>query len=175
MQPLDQALAHWHEFYMLLGTAAGTLVGLLFVAASVGSGVFSPDRQAPLRVFLSASVVHFGSVLVMSLLVLAPITSWVLFGGFVIACGLLGLGYYGMALFDAWRDGLLANLPWDDRVRYAALPIVAYAVETAAGIVLVVHGDGGDVALAASLLGLLVVGVHNAWDITVWTMTRRRE
>jgi hypothetical protein len=175
MQPLDQALGHWHEFYMLLGTAAGTLIGLLFVAATVGSGVFSPDRQAPLRVFLSASVVHFGSVLVISLLVLAPIASWALFGGFVIACGLLGLGYYGMALLDAWRDGLLANLPWDDRVWYAALPIFAYAVETAAGLVLVAHGDGGSAVLAASLLGLLVVGIHNAWDITVWTMTRRRE
>jgi hypothetical protein len=28
MRPLDEALAHWHECYMLLGTAAGTLVGL---------------------------------------------------------------------------------------------------------------------------------------------------
>ena len=33
--------------------------------------------------------------------------------------------------------------------------------------------------IAATVLwprrGLLLVGVHNAWDITVWTVTRRRE
>jgi hypothetical protein len=37
MHPLADALAHWHEFYLLLGTAAGTLVALLFVAASVST------------------------------------------------------------------------------------------------------------------------------------------
>jgi hypothetical protein len=45
--------------YALLGTAAGTLVGLLFVAATVATGIFPTDRPAPLRVFLSATVVHF--------------------------------------------------------------------------------------------------------------------
>ena len=73
MRAPGDALAHWHEFYMLLGTAAGTLVGLLFVAATVGAGVFSSDRPAPLRIFLSASVVHFSSVLMVSLIVLAPV------------------------------------------------------------------------------------------------------
>jgi hypothetical protein len=73
MQVFSDALAHWHEFYSLLGTAAGTLVGLLFVAATVGSGAFSSDQRAPLRVFLSASVVHFSSVLVVSLIVWRPL------------------------------------------------------------------------------------------------------
>jgi hypothetical protein len=29
-------LKDWHEFYLLVGTAAATLIGLLFVAASIG-------------------------------------------------------------------------------------------------------------------------------------------
>ena len=43
MPSLTDALAHWHEFYTLLGTASATMVGLLFVAATVGSGVFTPS------------------------------------------------------------------------------------------------------------------------------------
>jgi hypothetical protein len=35
--------------------------------------------------------------------------------------------------------------------------------------------DAGCVVLAASLGALLLVGIHNAWDITIWTITRRRE
>jgi hypothetical protein len=81
------ALGRWHEFYMLLGTASATLVGLLFVAATVGSGVFSAERRAPLRVFVSASVVHFSGILAVCLIVLAPLQSEVLFGALMCAAG----------------------------------------------------------------------------------------
>ena len=39
-------LEHWHEFYVLLGTAAATLVALQFVAASVGAGYLSFEKAA---------------------------------------------------------------------------------------------------------------------------------
>jgi hypothetical protein len=58
-----QALAPWYGFYALLGTASATMVGLLFVAASVAGGVFSQNRSGALPIFLSASVVHFSSIL----------------------------------------------------------------------------------------------------------------
>ena len=53
----------------------------------------------------------------------------------------------------------------------------AYAVlvDGASGAVLALRLDMGCVALALSMALLLVVGIHNAWDITVWTVTRRRE
>jgi hypothetical protein len=35
--------------------------------------------------------------------------------------------------------------------------------------------DLGCVVFALSMGVLLLVGIHNAWDITVWTITRRRE
>jgi hypothetical protein len=35
--------------------------------------------------------------------------------------------------------------------------------------------DVGCMALALSLGLLLVVGIHNAWDITLWSITRRQE
>jgi hypothetical protein len=175
MSAPHEVLAHWHEFYLLLGTAAGTLVGLLFVAATIASGVFSSDRQAPLRVFLSASVVHFSSVLVASLIVLVPIESWHALGVMVLACGLMGIVYYGLALRDAARDGLLRNIDYGDRVWYLVLPVAGYLAEAGAGIVLARGADAGCAVLAAAMGMLLVVGIHNAWDITVWTITRRRE
>jgi hypothetical protein len=37
------------------------------------------------------------------------------------------------------------------------------------------HSDAGFRMLALSWGMLLVIGLHNAWDITVWAITRRRE
>src|ERR1700744_5128480 len=84
MQALSNELTSWHEFYTLLGTAAGTLGALLFFAGSFASGVFSTDRRAPMRIFLSATVVHFSSVLVVSLILLAPINDWTVLGALVL-------------------------------------------------------------------------------------------
>ena len=42
----DVSLAHWHEFYALLGTAAAALVALLFVAVSIGTSVLTPEPES---------------------------------------------------------------------------------------------------------------------------------
>lgn len=172
---LADALAQWHEFYGLVGTASATMVGLLFVAASVGTGVFSGDRRAPLRVFLSASVVNFSSVLGASVVLLAPIENWLLLGGLVAGCGLLGLLHACLALRDTVTDGLIAKIDLEDRVWYLVMPIVGYLLVAGSGAALALRLDQGCTALAVSMGLLLAVGIHNAWDITVWSITRRRE
>lgn len=168
------ALAGWHEFYALTGTASATLVGLLFVAASVRSGVFTTDRRAPVRMFLTATVVHFSSVLAASLIVLLPLASWLLLGAMVAACGLVGLGYSALAVRDAVRDGLIANVDREDRTWYGALPLLAYVVELAAGVILACGASAGTAVLAGSVGLLILAGIHNAWDITVWMISRRQ-
>ncbi len=45
VHPLEQ----WREFYVLLGTAGATLVALLFVAVSLGSGYLTESRAAGTR------------------------------------------------------------------------------------------------------------------------------
>lgn len=172
--PLSDSLPSWHEFYGLLGTASATMVGLLFVAASVGSGVFSADRRAPLRVFLSASVVNFSLILASSLIVLAPLRQRFVAGGLVAACGLFGLVHSGLAWRDTLRDGLIKAIDLEDRTWYLALPILGYLGLAGSGVVLGCRADSGTDALAASVGLLLATGIHNAWDITIWVITRRR-
>jgi hypothetical protein len=170
---LAEVLAPWRDFYAVLGEASATMVALLFVAASVGSGVFSPDRSAPLRVFLSASVVHFGGILAASLIVLAPFRSQVLLGGFIVAAGLFGLGYYAVTWRDLMRDGLIKRIDLEDRIWYAYLPVATYFIETAVGVILICGLAIGWPGLAITLGVLLLIAIHNAWDITVWSIGRR--
>jgi hypothetical protein len=122
IQPLPQALAPWHSFYTLLGAASATMTGLLFVAASVALGIFSQDRRGPLRLFLSASVVQFSSILVGCLIVLAPVQDWELLGGLILTCGMFGVAYSATAWRDTVRDGLGAKIDLEDRFWYASSP-----------------------------------------------------
>ena len=172
---LAEALAGWHDFFALLGTASATLVGLLFVAATVGSRAFTSGRRAASRMFLTASVIHFTSLLVVCLIILAPGQSWKSLGLMVLACGVFGLGYFAVAWHDTVRDGLVAVIDWEDRIRYAGLPVVCYLSVAGSGIALVLRQHPGCTALGASTGLLLVVGIHNAWDITLWSITRRKE
>jgi hypothetical protein len=175
MVPLADALASWRGFYGLLGEASATMTGLLFVAASVGSGMFRRDQRAASRMFLSASVVHFSGILAVCLIVMAPLQSQVLFGSLITAGGLFGLAYYGVTWRDTVRDGLIKRIDLEDRTWYAFLPVGGYLLETASGVALASRLPIGWSILALSVGALLLIGIHNAWDITIWSITRRQE
>jgi hypothetical protein len=174
MSPID-LLHAWQPFYSLLGAASATMVGLLFVAASVGSGAFTSGRRAPLRVFLSASVVNFGATLASSLIVLAPLPNGQWLGALIVACGLFGLAHASLAGRDTLRDGLIGALDFEDRLCYIALPLLGYLGVVASGALIALENPAGCTALAISTAALLGIAIHNAWDITLWIITRRRE
>jgi len=175
MQPVTELFQPWHDFYMLLGTASATMIGLLFVAASVGSAIFARSRRGAQRMFLSASVVHFGSVLAMCLLVLAPLRDGSSLGGLAVAGGLFGLAYSGLTWADVVRDGLTVRIDWEDRLWYALGPVVGYLMELVSGAGLMLRFHWGCPGLAVAMGVLLLVSIHNAWDITIWSVTRDKE
>ncbi len=86
---LTDAIRDWHDVFMLFGEASATMVGLLFVAASVGSGVFTKDKQDALRALLSPSVVHFSCILAACLIAVSPLKGRILLGGLITSDGLL--------------------------------------------------------------------------------------
>ena len=173
MLSLENVIRPWHEFYALLGTASATMVALLFVTASIASGVFTTGRRAPMRLFLSATIVHFSSVLAASLIILAPIQSRSLLAPLLLACGLFGLVYSALRWRDTIRDGLHASIDLEDRAWYIFLPVASYLFEIGSGGLLMYRTQAACVALAVAMGMLLVIGIRNAWDITVWTITRR--
>ena len=59
---MSDALKGWHDFYTLVGTAAATLLALMFVAASLGAGFLTDERRAATRTFMSPVVIHFSTV-----------------------------------------------------------------------------------------------------------------
>src|SRR5271155_1767042 len=53
----------WDNFFMMAGTAAATLIGLLFVAVTVGTGFSASSIVHGSRGFLTPTLIRFGGVL----------------------------------------------------------------------------------------------------------------
>ena len=71
-QPFHEALAHWEAFYLMAGTAAVTLVGLLFVALSMHVAVLFRGEHARTREMAFQAFQGYLYVLVTALVFLAP-------------------------------------------------------------------------------------------------------
>ncbi len=170
--PLAATLSQWHDFYTLIGAAGATLVGLMFVAASIGAGVFTRAHQAGIRSFLSPTVVHFSAVLFICLIASAPTQTWLSLGLFMICAGSIGLVYSSWIWRRMTKHGITPTIDLIDRLWYTFLPLIAYLAVLGAGLSLTSHDAGSLDVLAFSLLILLVIGIRNAWDMTVWIIDR---
>src|ERR1700724_2658020 len=104
-----EALRLWHDFYALIGAAAATLVGLMFVTASIGAGVFTRAHQAGIRSFLSPTVVHFSCVLVLCLIASAPAHSVTALSTCIMSVGAFGLGYSSWIWRRMRKHGISAS------------------------------------------------------------------
>src|SRR5258707_12625537 len=84
---------NWHDFDLLIGTAAATLVGLMFVAASIGASVLTEKSRAAMQAFISPTVVPFTTVLVIPCLAVVPTHEWATLAGLLAVVGLAGAIY----------------------------------------------------------------------------------
>ncbi len=165
----------WHDFYALAGTASATLVGLMFVAASVDTGVFTHERQVGLRTFLSPTVVAFSVALAASLVGVLPVFNWRVPGFFLVGTGLLGVVYSWRVWRQMVQGGIAKSIDLEDRAWYIVVPAVAYLVLAVAGVALGIETEAACVFLAIGVCLLLLAGIRNAWDMTTWIVLRRQE
>jgi hypothetical protein len=168
---LADLLHAWRDFYALAGTASATLIGLLFVAASIGSNQFTEEHRSPLNSFLTPTVVHFAAVLFTSMLACIPLHSWRNFGALLGVGALAGLVYSARILFLlVIRQRFKVDV--GDRVFYAAVPALGYLLLLIAAALVLAQSSAGADLIAVALLTLLFAGIRNAWDMTIWTATK---
>jgi hypothetical protein len=172
MEPnLVSVVRDWHDFYGLVGTASATLVGLMFVVASVGASIFNASQQEPMKAYLTPTVAHFSSLLFICILILIPTQTWL-----SLSMALGGLGVAGVAYsIRQWIRvfwTLRSRIDLADRMFYVFIPSLGYLLVAAAAIALFEHWLLSAELIAAALLVLLLAGIRNAWDMTVWIITR---
>ena len=60
----------WETFYVILGSSAGALTGLMFVVMALVADYGGSERQ--IEAFGTPTVVHFSSALLLSVILTAP-------------------------------------------------------------------------------------------------------
>ena len=170
-----QQLWAWHQFYGLVGTAAATLTGLLFVAVSVAPSTVAEGATSGVRAFVTPTVTYFATVLVVSALMSVP-TIGEQSVGVLLALGGLGAAAYVVSRggHRQWRQSNLDRADW---LWYVGLPILNYLFVVVAAVGIEMRITAALHAVAAAMIAFLVIGIRNAWDLVIWMAqqtTRRR-
>jgi hypothetical protein len=164
----ETALASWHDFYLLIGTGAFTLIGLMFVAVTFGAHLLNEKNMETARAFLDPTVVHFVQVLVIASLALIPGIGPSLFGGLLVAVGVLSL-----IVLVRVHDGLRTassqynDLELSDWLSGFIIPLVVYLGFVGCGAAFWT-GHAAFSVLAGSTILILLNSIYSAWELILW-------
>ena len=170
------ALAGWANFYVIVGSSAGALIGLQFVVMALVADLPRTTNQAQAgHAFATPTIVHFGIVLLLSAGLSAP---WHSIVGAAVLWGLLGLGgvAYAIIVVRRLRAQTAYEPEFEDWLCHALLPLAAYATLAASACAARALPAVAMFGVAAAALLLLFVGIHNAWDAATYhVFVKRRE
>jgi hypothetical protein len=162
----------WGEFFLLVGSSAAVLIGLIFVVISLLQDRSRSTVLTGSRLYMGPIVLGVSFVLVLSAAALTKgmdrqtfaaistvVAAWGLVRGIMSIVGIRGLTGEDKAHWtDVWFYGVLPS------ALYIALGIVALALWNDWQWEL----DG----LAAVITGLLLCVIRNEWDLITWIAPR---
>jgi len=161
-------LAEWDSFYVIVGSAAGALIGLQFVVLTL-IAERPPAKQAPEAgaAFATPTIVHFSAVLLLSAALRAP---WHTITGIAALWGLGALAGVAYAVVVARRMRMQAAYQpgFEDWLFHAMLPMAAYATLAVSALAAPAHTRGALFGVGTAALLLLFIGIHNAWDAVAY-------
>lgn len=163
-------LSAWQNFYVIIGSSAGALIGLQFVVITLIAGTRHRAEGESIAAFGTPTVVHFGEALTLSALMSAPWPSRVAVAVVLGLCGLGGLAYTAIVFRRANRQTTYKPVP-EDWLWHVILPGCVYGLLVISACLLPWLPRLSLFLVAASVLALLLIGVRNAWDTVTYIVT----
>jgi hypothetical protein len=164
----SSVLGPWSNFYVMTGSSAAALTGLMFVVITLVMGE-ERVRSAPdgISAFSTPTVVHFSAALIVSAILCAP---WRLLLHPAILLGLIGLYgiVYQVRVIDKARSLSNYRPDLEDWIWFTVLPFLAYSAILAGAILLLTRPIDALFAFAASVTLMIVLGIRNAWDVVTF-------
>jgi len=158
-------LAAWDSFYVIVGSAAGALIGLQFVVMTLVAARPLPHTAEAGAAFATPTIIHFGTALLLSALLRVPwqsIISAAVVWGFIGLCGVA----YAIVVTRRMRRQTVYQPEFEDWLFHAILPLAAYAILAISAFATPLRTREALFGVGAAALLLLFIGIHNAWDST---------
>ncbi len=169
-EAFSQQLGEWTGFYALMGGAAATLLGLLFVAVSLRLDIFRRREVADVRLFAGYTLAVFLMAGAVAVLALAPHENPRRLGMMLFALGVAGL-LAQVGIVRVWlrlnrhapdRGPAPGPSRWHDLAIMGGMVAIQFGLIAAAVLVRRSHPEAlGLLAIVESLL--LGVGTMAAW------------
>jgi hypothetical protein len=160
-------LPAWQNFYVITGSAAAALTGLMFVVVTLIAGIGQRRSSESVGAFGTPTVVHFCVALLIAAILSAP---WQALWNAGLLLGLSGLGgviYVVIVLLRARRQTEYQPV-LEDWLFHTIFPLVSYTALFVAAIVLPGNPVPALFVIGAVTVLLLLIGIHNAWDTVTY-------
>ena len=166
--PHMNALAGWENFYVIVGSSAGALIGLQFVVITlIANRPVVAGQELGANAFATPTIVQFSSVLLLSGIACAP---WHTIAGPCVLWGVLGLSgfIYQIAVLRRIRKQSIYKPQFEDWMFHVVLPFAAFGTLAASAYATRADAYVALFGIAAAALLLLFIGIHNAWDAVTY-------
>lgn len=167
-------LSGWANFYVIVGSSAGALIGLQFVVMTlIADMAMGPGAAETGSAFGTPTIVHFGVVLLLAGVQCAP---WPGVSPVAFIWGVLGVAGVVYVLLVARRMRTQGRYrpELEDWLFHVALPLAAYGALAASAIGGRDHVREMLFVVAGTALLLLFTGIHNAWDAVTYHVYYQR-
>lgn len=173
------ALHDWQTFYTLTGTAAATLIGLLFVAVSIGTNLPREQSINSLRTFVTPTLLNYIYALLVSCVAVMPLQSPLFLNILVVALAVISVL---LPLKILWRIIVIHhddNIDLNHWIWHCWLPLGAGLLLACVAIAILAGILSGEsfalIGLASSTLLFIAIGLRNTWELTLWLLLHRHE
>jgi hypothetical protein len=156
-------LEEWESFYVIVGGAAGALIGLQFVVLTLMAERPSAASVEAGPSFSTPTILHFSAALLLSALLRAP---WHNITHVALLCGALGMCgvVYILIVLRRMLKQSAYKLDAEDWAFHIVLPLIAYLLLAIMPLPSLAYERETLFAIGAGVLMLLFIGIHNAWD-----------
>ncbi len=156
-------LTVWVNFYVLIGSSAAGLTGLMFVVLALIPGTRWQRSSGTIAAFTSPTVVHFCAALLVAAILSAP---WQALWYASLLLGLSGLGgvTYVVIVLRRVRRQKDYQPVLEDWLWHTVFPLVSYTALFVAAILLPGNPEPALFGIGTVTVLLLFIGIHNAWD-----------
>ena len=159
-------LTTWDNFYVIVGSSAAALTGLMFVVIALVAETRQRSSQG-VSAFGTPTIVHFCLALFVSAVLSAP---WRALGGVSLTIALTGVGglvYLAIVTRRARRQTAYKPV-FEDWLWHTILPFVSYVTYFVAGLLIPRSAQTALFGVGGATLLLVFIGIHNAWDTVTW-------
>jgi hypothetical protein len=162
-------LTTWGNFYVIVGSSAGALTGLMFVVITLIAGTRAPRSSMQVATFGTPTVVHLSAALFVAALFSAP---WQALWHVALLLGLFGLGgviYSLIVLRRALRQTDYKTV-LEDWLWHIVFPLTSYIALVVAALLLPGNPVPALFVIAAVTILFLFIGIHNSWDTVTYVV-----